>query len=91
MQKGSEQISSLRHLISDRRLAAMLGLGCSSGIPFPLVYVTQSVWLSEAQVPIDILGLMSEPTLAYKFKLVWAPRALSSKAWASNGSSSRPR
>ncbi len=64
---------SLRHLFSDRRIPAMLGLGFSSGMPFLLVYVTQSAWLSEARVPIGILGLMSELTLAYKFKFVWAP------------------
>jgi PAT family beta-lactamase induction signal transducer AmpG len=70
---GSERTSAIRELFSDRRLAAMLGLGFSSGIPFLLVYVTQSAWLSEAKVPIGILGLMSELTLAYKFKFVWAP------------------
>lgn len=59
--------------VRDRRTAAMLGLGFSSGIPFLLVYVTQSAWLSEAKVPISILGLMSELTLAYKFKFLWAP------------------
>jgi len=73
MQKGSEKTSFLNHLFSDRRIAAMLGLGFSSGIPFLLVYVTQSAWLSEAKVPIGLLGLMSELTLAYKFKFVWAP------------------
>lgn len=73
MQKRPEKPTSLRHLISDRRIAAMLGLGFSSGIPFLLVYVTQSAWLSEAKVPIGMLGLMSELTLAYKFKFVWAP------------------
>ena len=57
----------------DRTLAAMLGLGFSSGLPFLLVYVTQSAWLSEAKVPIATIGLMSELTLAYKFKFVWAP------------------
>lgn len=65
--------SFLGHLFADRRIAAMLGLGFSSGIPFLLVYVTQSAWLSEAKVPIGILGLMSELTLAYKFKFLWAP------------------
>ncbi len=64
---------SLRHLLSDRSILAMLGLGFSSGMPFLLVYVTQSAWLSEAKVPISILGLMSELTLAYKLKFVWAP------------------
>lgn len=42
----------------------MPGLDFSSGIPFLLVYVTQSVWLSGAKVPIELLGLMSELTLA---------------------------
>ena len=65
--------SGLRSLFSDRRLGVMVGLGFSSGIPFLLVYITQSAWLSEAKVPIGILGLMSELTLAYKFKFVWAP------------------
>ncbi|WP_158807442.1 MFS transporter [Beijerinckia sp. L45] len=51
----------------------MAGLGFASGIPYLLVYVTQSAWLSEAQVPIATIGLMSELTLAYKFKFVWAP------------------
>lgn len=64
---------SLRDLVADARIRAMLGLGFSSGIPFLLVYVTQSAWLSEAKVPLGILGLMSELTLAYKFKFVWAP------------------
>jgi MFS transporter, PAT family, beta-lactamase induction signal transducer AmpG len=73
MPRGSDNTLSLRHLVSDRGVAAMLGLGFSSGIPFLLVYVTQSAWLSEAKVPISILGLMSELTLAYKFKFVWAP------------------
>ena len=62
-----------RHPFADRRLAAMLGLGFSSGIPFLLIYVTQSAWLSEARIPIATLGLLSELTLAYKFKFVWAP------------------
>ncbi len=73
MQKSPEKASFLSHLFSDRRIAAMLGLGFSSGIPFLLVYMTQSAWLSEAKVPIGLLGLMSEMTLAYKFKFVWAP------------------
>ncbi len=73
MLTGSDKTGSLREVVSDRRVGAMLGLGFSSGIPFLLVYITQSAWLSEAKVPIGILGLMSELTLAYKFKFVWAP------------------
>ena len=68
-----EKASVLAHLWADRRYAAMLGLGFSSGIPFLRVYATQSAWLSEAKVPIETIGLMSELTIAYKFKFVWAP------------------
>ncbi|MGY2050249.1 AmpG family muropeptide MFS transporter [Methylobacterium sp. JK268] len=71
--EGAPARLSLRHLATDRSIAAMLGLGFSSGIPFLLVYATQSAWLSEAQVPLGTLGLMSELTIAYKFKFVWAP------------------
>ena len=63
----------LRDMFGDRRLATMLALGFSSGIPFLLVYITQSAWLTEAGVPLGTLGLLSEMTLAYKFKFVWAP------------------
>ena len=73
MQPGPDRFAAVRDLFSDRRLGAMVGLGFSSGIPFLLVYITQSAWLSEAKVPISILGLLSEMTLAYKFKFVWAP------------------
>jgi len=73
MRNDPEKASLLAHFWADRRYAAMLGLGFSSGIPFLLVYVTQSAWLSEAKVPIETIGLMSELTIAYKFKFVWAP------------------
>ena len=73
MQKDPEKDSLLAHVLADRRYAAMLGLGFSAGIPYLLVYVTQSAWLSEAKVPIETIGLMSELTIAYKFKFVWAP------------------
>jgi hypothetical protein len=49
------------------------GLGFSSGLPFLLVYSTQSAWLSEAGVPIETIGLLSELTIAYKFKFLWSP------------------
>jgi len=73
MQKDPEKNSLLSHLLADRRYAAMLGLGFSAGIPYLLVYSTQSAWLSEAKVPIETIGLMSEFTIAYKFKFIWAP------------------
>ncbi len=65
--------STLRAFLADRRYQAMLGLGFSQGIPYLLVYATQSAWLMEAKVPLGTIGLMSELTLAYRFKFLWAP------------------
>jgi hypothetical protein len=58
-------------LIGDRGIA--LGLGFTSGMPFLLTYSTQSAWLTDAGVPLASIGLLSELTLAYKFKFLWAP------------------
>ncbi|MCJ2081858.1 AmpG family muropeptide MFS transporter [Methylobacterium sp. J-090] len=60
-------------LFTDRRIAPALGLGFTSGIPFLLVYATQSAWLSDIGISIVTIGLLSELTLAYKFKFLWAP------------------
>ena len=59
--------------LADRRVAAALGLGFSSGVPLLLVFGTQSVWLTKAGVSFKMIGWMTELTLAYKFKFLWAP------------------
>jgi PAT family beta-lactamase induction signal transducer AmpG len=70
----SDKTAFLAHLKNDpRRIGAAVALGFSTGLPFLLVYSTQSAWLYEAKVPIETIGLLSEMTLAYKFKWVWAP------------------
>ncbi len=63
----------LRGFLADRRQKAMLGLGFSQGIPYLLVYATQSAWLTEANVALGTLGILSELTLAYRLKFLWAP------------------
>ena len=63
----------LRELVTDRRQKAMLGLGFSQGIPYLLVFKTQSAWLTDANVSLGMLGFLSELTLAYRFKFLWAP------------------
>src|SRR6516165_2099119 len=60
-------------ILSDRKLALMLGLGFSSGLPFLLIFSTQSAWLREAGVSRSAIGLMSYCALAFTFKFVWAP------------------
>ena len=63
----------LRQTAADPRLALMLGLGYSSGLPFLLIFSTQSAWLREAGVSKADIGLMSCCALAFSFKFLWAP------------------
>jgi MFS transporter, PAT family, beta-lactamase induction signal transducer AmpG len=69
----AERVPFWSALIRDRRIAPAMGLGFTSGMPFLLTYSTQSAWLTDAGVPLTTIGLLSELTLAYKFKFVWAP------------------
>ncbi len=61
------------HLRQDRRYLAMLGLGFSSGIPYQLVYYTQSAWWTQAGLAIGTIGLLGELAIAYQLKFLWAP------------------
>ena len=66
----------------------MLAQGFSSGLPFLLVFSTQSTWLREAGVSTQHIGLMSWVALAYSFKFLWSPcstamtRRFSALFWA---------
>jgi PAT family beta-lactamase induction signal transducer AmpG len=51
----------------------MLGLGFCSGIPYQLVYYTQSDWWSQAGVAIGTIGLLGELAIGYQLKFLWAP------------------
>ena len=63
----------LREILRDPRLALMLALGFSSGLPVLLIFSTQSAWLREAGVSRSAIGLMSYAALAFTFKFAWAP------------------
>ncbi len=69
----AESHRTLTRIFTDKRLSLMLALGFSSGLPFLLVFSTQSVWLREAGVSTPHIGMMSWVALAYSFKFVWAP------------------
>ncbi|SCY52872.1 AmpG family muropeptide MFS transporter [Microvirga guangxiensis] len=64
---------TLRDVLTDGRIALMLPLGFSSGLPFLLVFSTLSTWLREAGISLTLIGLMSWVGLAYSFKFLWAP------------------
>jgi PAT family beta-lactamase induction signal transducer AmpG len=59
--------------LGDKRVALMLALAFSTGLPFLLVFSTLSVRLRESGVPLSTIGLFSWLGLAYTLKFVWAP------------------
>ena len=59
--------------LADGRVALMLALAYSTGLPFLLVFSTLSVWLREAGVALTTIGLFSWLALAYSLKFLWAP------------------
>ena len=73
MSLPAKRFPLLADILTDRRLALMLALGFSSGLPFLLVFSTQSVWLREAGISRTEIGLLSYVALAYTFKFLWAP------------------
>ncbi|MDE0854937.1 MAG: MFS transporter [Nevskia sp.] len=56
-----------------RRVLAMLFLGFSAGLPFPLVLTTLSARLRQAGINRTTIGYFSLVGLAYSFKYFWAP------------------
>src|SRR5471032_1009839 len=55
------------------RMAAILFLGFSSGLPlYTLIYLMQA-WLAQAGLDVKALGLFAAVTFPYTFKFLWAP------------------
>lgn len=61
------------HIRQDRRYIAMTGLAFATGIPYQLVYDTQSAWWSEVGLVLGVIGLLGELAIAYQLKFLWAP------------------
>jgi PAT family beta-lactamase induction signal transducer AmpG len=55
------------------RVAAMLFLGFSSGLPFPLVLTTLSARLRQSGIDRTTIGYFSLVGLAYSLKFFWSP------------------
>jgi len=55
------------------RVAVMLALGFSSGLPFLLVGNTFGYWLRDEGVSLKAIGFLSWAGLAYSLKVFWAP------------------
>lgn len=57
----------------DRRMLAILGLGFSSGLPLYLVFSTLSLWLKDAGLSVQAIGLFAATRIPYSFKFLWSP------------------
>ncbi len=55
------------------RIAAMLLLGFSAGLPFALVAGTLAAWMTRSGVSISEVGMFSWVGILYAFKFIWAP------------------
>lgn len=58
---------------ADRRIAAILGIGFASGLPFIMVNDSLSAWLSDADVDVKAIGVFGLVTLPWSLKFLWAP------------------
>jgi PAT family beta-lactamase induction signal transducer AmpG len=55
------------------KMAVLLFLGFSSGLPFDLTSKTLQAWMTTAKVDLATIGFFSLVTLPYSLKFVWAP------------------
>ncbi len=55
------------------RVAAMMALGFSSGLPFLLTGNTFGYWLRDEGTSLKMIGFLSWVGMAYSFKVLWAP------------------
>ncbi|MEJ0018150.1 MAG: MFS transporter [Acetobacteraceae bacterium] len=51
----------------------MAAYGVVAGLPLPLSGFTFRLWLSEGGVPLAVIGLTANISLAYSLKFLWAP------------------
>ena len=66
-------LKSLLHLYANRRIAVVLLLGFSSGLPFLLTGDTLQAWMHDLGFNVGVIGFFSLVTLPYSLKLLWSP------------------
>ncbi len=60
-------------VFTQRKMAAILFLGFSSGLPLFLTTRTLQAWMTIEEVDLATIGLFSLVTLPYSLKFLWAP------------------
>ena len=72
MNESTAKTSPLR-IFGQPKMAVLLFLGFSSGLPFYLTSKTLQGWMTTAKVDLATIGFFSLVTLPYSLKFVWAP------------------
>jgi PAT family beta-lactamase induction signal transducer AmpG len=72
MSESTVKTSPLR-IFGQPKMAVLLFLGFSSGLPFYLTSKTLQGWMTTAKVDLATIGFFSLVTLPYSLKFVWAP------------------
>lgn len=68
----SAKTSPLR-IFGQPKMAVLLALGFSSGLPLFLTSRTLQAWMTKAEVDLTTIGLFSMVALPYSLKFLWAP------------------
>ena len=66
-------LAVLKAAFRERRTLAMLLLGFSAGLPFAMLIGTLNAWLTEVDVPIATIGILSWIGLFGAFRFLWSP------------------
>ena len=66
-------LAVLKVAFRERRTLAMLLLGFSAGLPFAMLIGTLNAWLTEAQIPVATIGILSWIGLFGAFRFLWSP------------------
>lgn len=69
----SEKLTPYFKIFYSRRMAVMVLLGFSSGLPLPLTSGTLQAWLTVAGVDLRTIGIFSLVGLPYTIKFLWSP------------------
>jgi MFS transporter, PAT family, beta-lactamase induction signal transducer AmpG len=64
---------SVFRIFGQPKMATLLVLGFSSGLPFYLTSKTLQAWMTTANVDLATIGFFSLVTLPYSLKFVWSP------------------
>ena len=64
---------TLREVLANPRLAAVLFMGIASGLPYNLTDATLQAWFKDTGLSNTTIGVLSLIGLAYTAKVLWAP------------------